>query len=93
MSLIKGIEILKQYRNMLQMCSDWLANILQAYIQQIYNNENRIIIICFLQEQAKIFLAQIIFEVDMSFKHIIEKNMNEIIFAVWLKEHDKSISI
>ena len=50
-------------------------------------------IICFLQEQAKIFLAQTIFEVDMSFKCIIKKYINEIIFTVWLKEHGKSISI
>ena len=48
-------------------------------------------IICFLQEQAKIFLAQRTFEVDMSFKRIIERNMNEIVFAVWLEEHGKSI--
>ena len=50
-------------------------------------------IICFLQEQARIFLAQRTFEVDMSFKRIVEKNINEIIFAVWLEEHSKSISI
>ena len=50
-------------------------------------------IICFLQEQAKIFLAQTTFEVDMSFKRIVERNMNEIIFAVWLEEHGKSIII
>jgi hypothetical protein len=48
-------------------------------------------IICFLQEQAKIFLAQRTFEVDMSFKRILERNMNEIVFAVWLEEHGKSI--
>ena len=50
-------------------------------------------IICFLQEQAKIFLTQRTFEVDMSFKRILERNMNEIVFAVWLEEHGKSIVI
>jgi len=50
-------------------------------------------IICFLQEQAKIFLAQRTFEVDMSFKRILERNMNEIVFTVWLEEHGKSIII
>ena len=93
MSLIKGIKILKQYINMLQTRSDRLANTLQAYIQQIYNDQNGVIIICFLQKQAKIFLAQTIFEIDMSFKHIIEKNIYEIIFAVWLEEHSKNINI
>lgn len=38
-------------------------------------------------------MAQRTFEVDMSFKRIAERNMNEIVFAVWLEEHGKSIII
>lgn len=29
----------------------------------------------------------------MSFKRILERNMNEIVFTVWLEEHGKSIVI
>lgn len=64
-----------------------------AYIQHIYSDRNGIMIICFLQEQAKIFLAQRTFEVDMSFKRILEMNMNEIVFTVWLEEHGKIFTL
>ncbi|OCK99840.1 uncharacterized protein K441DRAFT_537208, partial [Cenococcum geophilum 1.58] len=33
------------------------------------------------------------FKVDMSFKRIIEININKIIFAVWLKEYSKIFTL
>jgi len=46
-------------------------------------------IICFLKAQAEIFLQQKTFEVDMSYKRIRQKDMNEIIFAGFFREHGK----
>jgi hypothetical protein len=48
-------------------------------------------IICFFKEQAKLLIDQISFEVDMSFKRIRQKDLNEIIFASYLEAHGKSM--
>lgn len=47
-------------------------------------------VICFYKRQAELLLEQISFEVDMSFKRIRQKNMNEIIFANFMPNHGKS---
>jgi len=64
-----------------------------AYIQRIYDDTNSVIIICFLKKQAQLFHSQTTFEVDMSFKRIQEKGINEIIFAIWLEEHGKIFTL
>ncbi|KAF1808090.1 hypothetical protein P152DRAFT_256677 [Eremomyces bilateralis CBS 781.70] len=49
-------------------------------------------IICFFQQQVKLLFQQDSFEVDMSFKRIRQKDINEIIFANLIPSHGKIIT-
>ena len=47
-------------------------------------------VICFYKQQAEILFNQTTFEIDMSYKRIRQKDMNEIVLAKWLPQHGKS---
>jgi hypothetical protein len=47
-------------------------------------------IICLFKEQAQLLVKQKTFEVDMSFKRVFEKDINEVIFAAHLFDQGKS---
>lgn len=59
------------------------------YIQNVYHDEDKIMIICFFNQQAHMLLSLKIFEIDMSFKRIAIKNLNEIVFAVYSSTSEK----
>jgi len=40
-------------------------------------------VICFFKKQGALFHEINYFEVDMSFKRIYQKDLNEILFGVW----------
>lgn len=42
------------------------------------------------KEQIKLLTTLTSFEVDMSYKQIQQKGMNEVVFATYLSEHGKS---
>lgn len=46
-------------------------------------------ILCAFKEQIKLLTTLTSFEVDMSYKRIRQKEMNEVIFATYLPEHGK----
>ncbi|EQL29657.1 hypothetical protein BDFG_07783, partial [Blastomyces dermatitidis ATCC 26199] len=62
---------------------------LKDYVQNIHQNEEGLMIICMLKEQAALLLSLSSFEVDMSYKHIKSSKMNEVIFATYLPQHGK----
>jgi hypothetical protein len=47
-------------------------------------------IICAFKEQIQVLQKLTSFEVDMSYKRIREKDMNEVVFATYLHSHAKS---
>ena len=61
------------------------------YIQEIYLDQDHIMILCFLDEQARVLLKQKSFEVDMSFKRIKTKGLNEVVLAAYISEHGKGM--
>ncbi|EGE86700.2 hypothetical protein BDDG_09650, partial [Blastomyces dermatitidis ATCC 18188] len=66
---------------------------LKDYVQNIHQNEEDLMIICMLKEQAALLLSLSSFEVDMSYKHIKSSKMNEVIFATYLPQHGKIITL
>lgn len=67
-----------------------VLNLLQQYIQGIWDDEHGPMVICFSQEQAKLLLQRDHFQVDMSFKRIRQREMNEVVFAGMM--HEEGIS-
>lgn len=47
-------------------------------------------IICGFKEQIQLLNTLNSFEIDMSYKRIREKGMNEVVFATYLPSHGKS---
>jgi len=47
-------------------------------------------ILCAFKEQIKLLTTLTSFEVDMSYKRIRQKGMNEVVFATFVPEHGKS---
>jgi hypothetical protein len=47
-------------------------------------------ILCAFKEQIQVLQKLTSFEVDMSYKRIREKDMNEVVFATYLHSHAKS---
>ena len=74
--------VIREYR-LNQSGKDW------QYIQQIYQEQQQIMIVCFFKQQAEILLDLNSFEVDMSFKRIKMKGLNEVVLAAYLVEHGK----
>ena len=63
---------------------------MKGYIQGIYNDSCGVQIVCFTKGQAKILSQQDTFEVDVSFKRIKQRNLNEMIVGKFLRHHGKS---
>lgn len=61
----------------------------QEYIQDIYCEEGNILIICAFQKQLELLSQQSSFQVDMSFKRLRSKHLNEVVFATFLPDQHK----
>ncbi|EMF07883.1 uncharacterized protein SEPMUDRAFT_121771 [Sphaerulina musiva SO2202] len=55
----------------------------EQYIQACFREGDSIMVICFFKKQGALFHEINYFEVDMSFKRIYQKDLNEILFGVW----------
>jgi hypothetical protein len=47
-------------------------------------------ILCAFKEQVQLLTQLTSFEVDMSYKRVRDKKINEVVFATYLHEHGKS---
>jgi hypothetical protein len=63
--------------------------LLKEYIQEIYQDNEGIMIICALIEQLKLLYSLTSFEIDMSFKRVKSSTLNEVVFATFLPRHGK----
>ncbi len=61
-----------------------------CYIQFLNYFEKHKIIVCFYEEQAWILMKQKSFEVDMSFKRVQTRNVNEVVFAMFNQSMKKN---
>jgi hypothetical protein len=61
------------------------------YIQEIYHDNENVMIFCFFLQQAEILLNLSSFEVDMSFKRVKTKGLNEVVLASYIVEHGKGM--
>ena len=61
-------------------------------MQGIWDDDDGPMIVCFYKQQAEIFSRLSTFEVDMSFKRIRQKDLNEVIFAALIPSQGKSKS-
>lgn len=50
-------------------------------------------VICFFKEQATIFAELESFEIDMSFKRVKSRDINEVVFATFHPKLNKSIAV
>ncbi|KAF1814376.1 hypothetical protein P152DRAFT_413142 [Eremomyces bilateralis CBS 781.70] len=69
-----------------------IANALLTYLQYIqgyYFDGINLLVTCFFKEQVKIILDRESFEIDMGFKRVRDKDINEIVFAAYLPENEK----
>lgn len=65
--------------------------LLQAYIQSIeLHPEFGLIIVCMTKQQALIWTERKEWEVDMSFKRVRQRDLNEVLFASYLAELGKT---
>jgi hypothetical protein len=60
------------------------------YIQRIYNDGPNRLIVCFYTEVLQYLLQQSALDMDLSFKRI-RGEMNEFVFAGWVKEGEISM--
>ncbi|OJD22190.1 hypothetical protein ACJ73_06466 [Blastomyces percursus] len=63
------------------------------YIQRIYNENNQFMIFCAFKVQLKLLLTLKSFEIDMSFKRIQSRHINEIVLATMLPEDNKIFTL
>ncbi|EYE90406.1 uncharacterized protein EURHEDRAFT_417473 [Aspergillus ruber CBS 135680] len=66
---------------------------IKEYIQEKYCDPNGTMILCGFKEQIRLLSTLTSFEVDMSYKRIRQKGMNEVVFATYLPEHGKIITL
>ncbi|KAG2000771.1 hypothetical protein GB937_010853, partial [Aspergillus fischeri] len=62
---------------------------IKDYIQEKYHDPHGIMILCAFKEQIQVLRKLTSFEVDMSYKRIREKGMNEVVFVTYLYSHGK----
>ena len=63
---------------------------LQDYVQEYYHDPQGTMILCGFRDQIEVLSSLQSFEVDMSYKRIRSKDMNEVLFATFLPEESKS---
>lgn len=56
----------------------------------MFHDAGQIMIICAFKEQIQLLNSLNAFEIDMSYKRIREKKLNEVVFATYLPTHGKS---
>lgn len=61
------------------------------YIQQIYNEDFNQMIICFFIEQTYFLFFQRTFKMNMIFKRVKIKNMNEVVLMTYVEKMRKDI--
>ncbi len=61
------------------------------YIQQIYNKDFNQMIICFFIEQTYFLFFQRTFKMNMIFKRVKMKNMNEVVLVTYVEKMKKDI--
>ncbi|EAW17145.1 uncharacterized protein NFIA_005070 [Aspergillus fischeri NRRL 181] len=66
---------------------------IKDYIQEKYHDPHEIMILCAFKEQIQVLRKLTSFKVDMSYKRIREKGMNEVVFATYLHSHGKIITL
>ncbi|KMP09240.1 hypothetical protein CISG_04911 [Coccidioides immitis RMSCC 3703] len=66
---------------------------IKEYIQKMYQDPEGLMIICILKDQARLLSELNFFEVDMSYKRLKGSNLNEVVFATFLAQHAKVITL
>ncbi|BCR83612.1 uncharacterized protein ACHE_60818S [Aspergillus chevalieri] len=66
---------------------------LQEYIHEVYQQNDQIMIICILKEQAELLHTLSSIEIDMSFKRVQSKEMKEVVFATYLADQKKIMTL
>ncbi|EEH41177.2 hypothetical protein PAAG_03463 [Paracoccidioides lutzii Pb01] len=66
---------------------------LKEYIQELYHDEEGLMIVCMYKEQAELLLTLSSVEIDMSYKHLKFSQMNEVVFATYLPLHEKIVTL
>ncbi|PGG96334.1 hypothetical protein AJ80_09842 [Polytolypa hystricis UAMH7299] len=62
---------------------------LREYIQELYHDEEGLMLVCMYKEQAELLLTLSSVEIDMSYKRLKSSQMNEVVFATCLPLHGK----
>ena len=75
--------------NVLRIQYLYIDNVLQ-YIQDVHNDGENIMIICFYRRQIEVFMQQNWFQCDMAFKRLKDRRQKEIVFAMMNKQNNKS---
>ena len=60
------------------------------YIQELHQDGENIMIICFYQRQVQLLLEQKWLQCDMAFKRLKNENEKEIVFAMMNRQNQKS---
>ncbi|ODM21423.1 hypothetical protein SI65_02267 [Aspergillus cristatus] len=66
---------------------------IKDYIQEQYHDSQDTMILCGFKKQIELLSQLSSFEVDMSYKRIRSKNMNEVLFATFLPDQCKVITL
>jgi hypothetical protein len=60
-------------------------------VQEIYQNNNQIFIICVLKDQAELLYTLPLVKIDMLYKRVQSKDLLELVFAAYLHNQKKSM--
>ncbi|BCR90626.1 uncharacterized protein ACHE_60512A [Aspergillus chevalieri] len=66
---------------------------LKDYIQEYYHDPQGIMVLCAFREQIQLLSRLSSFEIDMSYKRIRSKDINEVLFATFLPDQCKIITL
>ncbi|OJJ94572.1 hypothetical protein ASPACDRAFT_37780, partial [Aspergillus aculeatus ATCC 16872] len=66
---------------------------IRSYVQDRYHDADGTMIFCAYKEQLQLLARLESFEVDMSYKRLRSNNMNEVLFATFLKDQNKIITL
>ncbi|THC91582.1 hypothetical protein EYZ11_008950 [Aspergillus tanneri] len=63
------------------------------YIQEVYHDSQGTMVLCGFKEQIQLLAQLTSFEVDMSYKRLRSKEMNKVLFATFLPDQCKIITL
>jgi hypothetical protein len=66
---------------------------IKNYVQEVFHDSQGTMVLCAYKEQIQLLAKLSSFEVDMSFKRIRSKDMNEVLFATFLPDQSKIITL